>query len=307
MSSTTGTGPVDRGRRLTSPAVVREILAREGVRPLHFLGQNFLVDANVLRIVTDAAELMHFDTVVEVGPGLGALTQALAEQSGRVYAIESDRHMVEALRRELAYAKNLVLVEADAASFDLETLWEGPRPEGVKMVSNLPYQIAATLLVEWLRGYAWLGEYTVMVQREVAERIAAAAGGRDYSSATVKIQYRAVVTRVANVSRNSFYPKPRVDSTILHLVRRPEGEGRDMPLAGDERFFDRVVTAAFSQRRKKLMNSIGGTIPGLSPRAVAMALADLGIHESARAEQLTPAEFAGLSDLLLNSAAPEVR
>lgn len=299
MEPSMGSGvPQRRERRLTSPAVITELLRSEGISPRHAFGQNFLIDGNVLRIIVQAAGLEPFDTVVEVGPGLGALTQALVEQSGRVYAIESDPRLHELLVRELDKATNLVAIQADAMAVDLEVIWAGNPPEEAKMVSNLPYQIAATLLVDWLRDYEWLREYTVMVQREVAERIAAAAGGKDYSSATVKIQYRATVTKVASVSRNSFYPPPRVDSSILHLVRRGEGEGRGVPEARDEAFFDRLVTAAFHQRRKKIVNSVRSRIPDISARQIVMALAELGVKDSARAEELTTSEFAELSNLM---------
>lgn len=294
-----GAGRDRPGRLLTSPAVVRELLTSEGLRPRRSLGQNFLVDANVLRIITDATRVSHFDTVVEVGPGLGALTQALVERAGRVYAIESDPAMAAILSRELGYAKNLVVVRADAMACDLPALWKERPPEGVKMVSNLPYQIAATLLVDWLRDHEWLAEYTVMVQREVGERILAEPGGKDYSSATVKIRYRAEVSKVANVSRNSFYPRPRVDSAVVRLLRRPPGRGPDAAPAEDEAFMDRVVTSAFSQRRKKVVNSVSAGIEGVTARRVALALADLGISRAARAEDLNPAEYAGLSNLLM--------
>jgi 16S rRNA (adenine1518-N6/adenine1519-N6)-dimethyltransferase len=293
-----GAGRDRPNRLLTSPAVIRELLAAEGVRPRRSFGQNFLIDGNILRIITEAARIAHFDTVIEVGPGLGALTQALVEQAGRVYAIESDPRMVAMLARELGYAHNLVIVGADALACDVRGLWKDRPPEGVKMVSNLPYQIAATLLVSWLQAFDWLREYTVMVQREVADRIAADAGGKDYSSASVKIQYRATVSRVTNVSRNCFYPRPGVDSSVLHLVRRPEGVDRGVPAVDDECFFDRVVTAAFSQRRKKLLNSVGSGVAGLSGRRITMALAELGLAESTRAEELTPSEFARLSNIL---------
>ncbi len=294
-----GSGRPYSDRRLTSPTVVRELLSTAGIRPQRSYGQNFLVDANVLRRITEAARVAHYDTIVEVGPGLGALTQALAEKAGRVYAIEADRRMIEILRGELDYTANLMVIEADAMSFDLESLWEEKPPEGVKMVSNLPYNVAATLLVDWLRDYEWLEEYTVMVQREVADRIAAGAGGKDYSAATVKIQYRAYVSRIANVSRNSFYPRPRVESSILRLSRKRAGEGASEPRARDEVFFDNLVTAAFRQRRKKMANSVGGTMPALAVGRVADALEELGLSSSSRAEELTPAQFAALSNVLV--------
>ena len=301
---TPGTGLLVPGphRRLTSPAVVRELLSGAGLRPRRGYGQNFLVDANVLRITTEAAALEPFDTVIEVGAGLGALTQALVEQSGKVYAIETDERLAEILERELAYVGNLVLIRADAMDLDPASLWQGSPPDNTKMVSNLPYQIAATLLVDWLRDHDWVTSYTVMVQREVADRITGGPGGKDYSGATVKIQYRAEAHKVASVSRNSFYPRPQVDSAIVHLRRRAEGEKQGMPRAEDEGLFDRLVTAAFQQRRKKLANAVSAGFPGLTPEVVARALGEIVKPAGARAEELSPAEFALLSNALARRA-----
>jgi len=285
--------------RLTSPQIVRRLLVSEGIRPRRAFGQNFLVDANILRIITGAAGLRSSDTVIEVGPGLGALTQALVEQVRHVYAIEFDPTMVKILEKEFTGADRLVLVHADALAFDLASFREGSPPERVKMVSNLPYQIAATLVVKWLIKYPWLSEYTVMVQREVADRIAANPGSKEYSAASVKIQYRAKVERVAGVSRNSFYPRPGVDSAVLHLERLADGGERDIPLACDEPFFDQVVTSAFSQRRKKLANSVAAGVPGVDRDSVVDALHAMGRHEAVRAEELSQVEFTELSNYLL--------
>jgi 16S rRNA (adenine1518-N6/adenine1519-N6)-dimethyltransferase len=274
------------------------------MHPSRSRGQNFLVDANILRIISDAAELRPLDTVIEVGAGLGALTQALLEQAGRVYAIESDSRLVRILQRELGEARNLVLVEADAARFDLESLWDDAPPGDVKMVSNLPYQIAARLVVDYLRSYPWLGRMTVMVQREVAERLAASPGGRDYSQASVKVQARASVDMVAGVSRNSFLPRPRVDSTILDIIR----------LTGEQAMlsealavvFDDVVTSAFAQRRKKLANSLSaGGSPLATREQVRAALETIGKAQDSRAEELSPNEFAQLVEVLAERRALE--
>lgn len=292
-----GDGPLPRGRgperMLTSPAVVSELLEREGLMPKRGYGQNFLVDANVLRIITKAARLEAGDTAVEVGPGPGALTQALVERCAKVYAVESDENMIRVLRRELAGASNLVTIHADALEFDLESLWEAGAPERIKMVSNLPYGIAATLLVKWLQNYPWMREYTVMVQREVADRIVARPGGKDYSAASVKIQHRAEARRVANVSRNSFWPKPRVDSSIVSLSVGEQEED-----AGRAATFDRVVTAAFAHRRKKLVNSVAVGIEELSQADVARALEEIGVSPGARAEELSAPHFARLAIIL---------
>ncbi len=286
-------------RTLASPNTVKNLLASAGIHPNRSLGQNFLVDANILRIITDAADLSPFDTVIEVGAGLGALTQALVEQCGKVYALESDRRLMRILARELSYARNLVLVEADAARYDFEQLWEAEPPDDVKMVSNLPYRIAASLVVGCLKRYPWISRYTIMVQREVAERLLCEPGCRDYSSASVKAQVLARVRRVANVSRNSFYPRPRVDSTILNLERRPESELVEEFGADGMGRFDRVVTAAFSQRRKKLANALAAShdLPA-DGEVVRHALQRIGRDPSVRAEDLSPEEFVDLSEML---------
>lgn len=285
-------------RTLASPKTVRNLLDSAGIHPSRSLGQNFLVDANILRIITDAADLSLYDTVIEVGAGLGALTQALVEQCGKVYALESDSRLIRMLARELSYAGNLVLVEADAARYDLTGLWESHPPDDVKMVSNLPYRIAATLVVNCLKRHPWLKSYTIMVQREVADRILCEPGRRDYSSASVKTQVLARVRRVANVSRNSFYPRPAVDSTILNLQRRPDAELEEKFGGGTQRF-DRVVTAAFNQRRKKLANALASS-PGLSTdtASVRQALQRIGRNPAARAEDLSPEDFVDLAEML---------
>lgn len=288
-------------RTLASPSTVRSLLDAAGIRPSRSMGQNFLIDANILRIIIEAAGLGPFDTVIEVGAGLGALTQALVEEGGRVWALESDRRLMRILERELAYATNLVLVEADAARFDFETLWESGPPATVGMVSNLPYQIAATLLIDCLKRYEWLRSYTVMVQREVAERILCGPGSRDYSAASVKVQALSEVRRVASVSRNSFYPRPGVDSTILHLVRRDPGL---LPRVVRSGLFDAVVTGAFAQRRKKLANSLGSSeLTGAGPAEVRAALAAAGKDTGGRAEDLSPDEFVVLAQALEEAGA----
>ncbi len=192
-----------------------------------------------------------------------------------------------------------MLVEADAARFDLNTLWETDPPDDVKMVSNLPYQIAATLIVDCLMRHDWIREYTVMVQREVAGRLAAGPGSREYSGASVKTQVRASVSRVANVSRNCFYPKPKVDSTILRLARRGAADSPAILEPGAGEFFDQVVSAAFSQRRKKLTNSMSSAPKlGLTAERVRLALLDLNKDPGSRAEELSTAEFVELARLL---------
>ena len=292
----TGRGP---RRRLASPAVVMELLAANDIRPRRSRGQNFLIDANVLDIIAEAASLAPGDTVIEVGAGLGALTELLAERCRKVFALESDPRLARVLETELGDAGNLVLLEADAAAFDLSSLWPGEPPEGVKMVANLPYQIAATLVIDCLSLFPWIQEYTVMVQREVADRVTSAPGSRSYSAATVKIACRASARRVAKVSRNSFYPRPGVDSAVLHLERLEDNAVPGGPRgAGEEEFLDRVVTAAFHQRRKKIANSLSSGLPSMDREDVYRALASIGREENVRAEGLSPEEFVELAEIL---------
>lgn len=301
MRETGGSLQAERRKatKVTSPVVARELLDSAGVRPSTARGQNFLVDANVLGVIERAAALSPEDVVVEVGAGLGALTELLVERCGTVYAIESDSRLFGIIETRLKGAGNLVLVHGDAVRFDLESLWPGRRPQRVRMVSNLPYRIAATLVLDWLVAYPVITDYTVMVQREVAARMTASPGGKDYSAATVKIAYRAEAKRVASVSRNSFYPRPRIDSVVVRIVRRSAGSGEGWPHARDERLYDLVVTAAFQQRRKKLSNSLA-THPdlGVDAAAVRESLTRLGRGADTRAEELSPQEYVGLSDLI---------
>jgi 16S rRNA (adenine1518-N6/adenine1519-N6)-dimethyltransferase len=285
-----------KSRSLSSPRVVSEILRSEGIRPRRSMGQNFLVDANVLDIIEEAAGLERTDTAIEVGAGVGALTQVLAENCDRVLAFEPDRRLARVLRGELGGLEGLTIIEEDALDFDLEALFDGVPPTA-SLVSNLPYRIAATLIIKWLAGYPWISDYTVMVQREVADRICAEPGGRDYSAATVKVRCRAKVRRVAKVSRNSFLPSPAVDSAIVRLDRLEGG-----PLASiDGGLFDYVVSACFSQRRKKIINALTTGRGRFTPEGAEAALKELGIDAGSRAEDVPPQRYAKLAASLQGS------
>ncbi|MBN2168308.1 MAG: ribosomal RNA small subunit methyltransferase A, partial [Actinobacteria bacterium] len=242
----------------------------------------------------DAAGLTGTDTVLEIGPGLGAMTQVLAENSGRVFAVENDPRLVGVLRRELSGALNLEIIEEDAMRCDLEAVVGKEAAGKVKMIANLPYNIAATLIIRCLQKYSWISEYVVMVQQEVAERILSRPGIRSYSAATVRIGCRAEVSKVTDVSRNCFYPKPKVDSTVVKIMRKEE-----LVFESDkqERVFESVVSGAFHQRRKKLVNSVCSTIKSLERGNVSEALVSLGKDPDVRAEELSPLDFLELSKL----------
>lgn len=268
------------------------------------MGQNFLVDANILGIITDAAALNRQDTVIEVGTGLGVLTEALAGLAGEVFSIEVDRGLAAIAARELSDAENLTLVNADAMRFDLSSFFQDGPPQGVKLVANLPYGIAATLLINYLDRYPWITEYIIMVQKEVGDRLTSDPGSRDYSAATVRAQVFANLSRIARVSRNSFYPKPMVDSVIIRISRKeqpllpgPDATFSSCSEADEEAsFFNRIVSAAFNQRRKKLVNALSSGIgTGIKTEAVRQELVRMGLPVDARAEMLSPADFVELS------------
>lgn len=291
---------IEERMRVLSPSYLKEILRSYGVKPRSSLGQNFLIDRNVLRIIEKAARLSREDVVIEVGAGAGALTQLLAEKCSQVVAIEQDSGLSNFLKDSFRGVENVRIIESDALKTPLETMFS-EIPREAKMVSNLPYSIAATLLISWLRQYHWITEYTVMVQREVASRFTANPGSKDYSQATVKINYYSRVEKIATVSSNSFFPKPRVESVILRLQRYNSGakRKRDFPQAKDERFFDLIVSAGFQQRRKKLVNSITGCPEvDVDQEIIIKALRQVCKMENPRAEDLSVVEFVKLSNLL---------
>lgn len=280
-----------RERPVTSPAVARALLREAGVRPSRSYGQNFLVDGNILAVIAREADLSADTTAIEVGAGLGALTELLVDRCRYVYALESDRRLIELLRRRLSEKENLELILTDASRFDFEKFKLSGCFREAAMVSNLPYRIAASIVVDCLIKYPWITAYTVMVQREVADRMTAKPGSKDYSSATVKIKSRARVARVAEVSRTCFFPRPLVDSALVRIDRLSRSLADE---AGPG--FDGVVRAAFSQRRKKLLSALRAGLDE-DPGRVKYALASIG-KEQARAEELSPEEFAQLAKSL---------
>ncbi|HEX6921101.1 MAG TPA: 16S rRNA (adenine(1518)-N(6)/adenine(1519)-N(6))-dimethyltransferase RsmA [Actinomycetes bacterium] len=274
---------------LLGPADVRELAARLGIRPTKQLGQNFVVDANTVRRIVRTAGLAPDDVVVEVGPGLGSLTLGLLEVCSRVVAVELDAVLAGALAptvaaRAPAYASRLEVVHADAAR--VQSL---PGPPPTALVANLPYNVAVPVLLHLLDRFPSLGKGLVMVQAEVAERLAAAPGSRIYGVPSVKAAWYAEVRRAGTVGRTVFWPAPNVDSGLVALRRReppPTTATREQVFA--------LVDAAFAQRRKTLRAALAGWAG--SPAAAETALRAAGIDPRARGEALGVAEFARLAE-----------
>jgi 16S rRNA (adenine1518-N6/adenine1519-N6)-dimethyltransferase len=249
------------------------------------LGQHFLVDENLLGVIGRLAELAPVDVVLEIGPGLGVLTTFLADQATHVHAVELDRSLEPRLREVIAGRANVELHFGDALQLDLGRL--GPRP--TKLVSNLPYNVATPLVVESLDGLPSLEHWTVMVQREVADRFFAAPSTKAYGAVSVLVQLAADRSGFHPVSRTVFRPRPNVDSALVAFRRRE--------LPQDYVRVKEVVRAAFAHRRKQLANSL--ELAGLADRETAStALAAIGRGASARAEELTPPEFVALTRAL---------
>ena len=250
-------------------------------------GQNFLVDTQVIGSILAAIAPRRDDLIVEIGPGLGALTAPLIERLDRLHAVEIDRDIVARLRRRFP-AEQLVLHEGDALSFDFGALAVGDQV--LRVVGNLPYNISTPLLFHLAQFADQVYDMHFMLQKEVVERMVAEPGGADYGRLSVMLQYRFVIDRLLDVPPESFDPAPRVDSAVVRLIpRRPE----DLT-ARDEQYFAALVAQAFSQRRKMLRNTLKGVIDDT-------VFTEAGIAPTVRAEDLSVADYIRLS----NAVAPD--
>ena len=270
--------------RLLSPADVKALLAAHEVRPSRALGQNFLADPNTARRITRLAELPPGGRILEVGPGVGSLTLALAEDAGEVLALELDRHLLPVLEEVLAGTPNVRLVHGDALTADYDALLG---PDSWSMVSNLPYNIATPLLARLLDDVPRLGRLVVMVQKEVAERLAAPPGAPGCGAISVKVAFHTTASLLATVPPTVFVPRPRVDSAVVAFDRRP-APPVEVPS------YENLITlarAGFGQRRKMLRQALR---PVLGPEAEDV-LRSAGIDPKARAERLGLEEWAELA------------
>lgn len=253
------------------------------------LGQHFLNDPAVLGRIVDAAGLTDSDTVVEIGPGPGGLTRLLAGKVRHVIAIELDEALFRRLRSKLGEERNIDLIQGDALKFPFGTLGR------FKVVSNIPYYVTTPIIFALLDARENLETMTLTIQKEVAERIVAPPGGKDYGVLSIMVQYRADPELKFVIPKEAFIPPPRVDSAVVHIRMRE----KPRVLVKDEAVFFRVVKTAFSQRRKTLANSLkslGEDIRGILTRS--------GIDPKRRPETLSLPEFAGLADLLFEESGP---
>ncbi len=263
-------------------------------------GQNFLIDTSVLERIIKAAQISTEDCVLEIGPGIGTMTQYLAETAGKVVAVEIDKALIPILEETLGPYENVTVLQGDILKVNIGELAEKyHKGKPLKVVANLPYYITTPIIMGLFEKKVPLDSITVMVQKEVAERMRAKPGTKDYGALSLAVQYYAVPQIVANVPPNCFMPRPVVGSAVVKLTcfEKPPVEVKS------ERFLFALIRAAFNQRRKMLINALTGAGGiDVTKDRITEALEKLGIQETIRGEKLSLAEFAGLADMLYNGS-----
>lgn len=280
---------------LYSPQVIKAIKQKFGFKNSKSLGQNFLTDPEVIRAIVSGAEVSEKDLVIEIGPGFGVLTDEAAKHAGKVIAIEIDKDLLPVLEFTLAAHKNIEIINEDVLKIDLNELIDNVKIENVKIIGNLPYYITTPILMKLLESNLNAESITVMMQKEVAERILAEPGGKEYGALSVAVQYRTIAETIIEVPRESFFPAPKVDSEVLKLTLRDEPAVKPI----DEALFFRLVKAGFSQRRKTILNSLSTS--GYPKEEIAACLEAVGIDNKRRAETLSLQDFCSISDYFSKS------
>ena len=281
---------------LGNPKYTIEVLQKYGFVFQKRFGQNFLIDTHVLDRIISASEITKDDFVLEIGPGIGTMTQYLAENAGHVVAVEIDRNLIPILKETLADYDNVTVINEDILRVDIKALAEeynGGKP--IKVVANLPYYITTPIIMGLFESGVPIDNITVMVQKEVADRMKEGPGSKDYGALSLAVQYYAEPEIVANVPPNCFIPRPNVGSAVIRLTRHKE-----MPVeVKDPALMFKIIRASFNQRRKTLQNGLGNA-PELpyTKEQIAAAIAEMGLTPTIRGEALSLAQFAQLSDIL---------
>ncbi len=257
-------------------------------------GQNFLIDTHVLDKIIQAAEITDRDCVLEIGPGIGTVTQRLAEAARHVVAVEIDKNLIPILEETLGDYDNITVINQDILKMDIPKLVEehnGKRP--VKVVANLPYYITTPIIMGLFESQVPIDNLTVMVQKEVAQRMQVGPGSKDYGALSLAVQYYAKPYLVANVPPNCFIPRPNVGSAVIRLTRHQDPPVR----TADPELMFRLIRASFNQRRKTLQNGLNNSAELDYPKEIiAEAIDSLGLPPSVRGETLTLEQFARLAD-----------
>lgn len=272
-----------------------EILKAHNISARKKYGQNFLINRNILEGIISAAKIDDTDNVLEIGPGLGVLTQYLCKNAKKVVAVEIDSDLIPVLNETLSEYDNVRIINDDILKIDINSIFNG---ESFKVVANLPYYITTPIIMKILEQDIPYTNITVMVQKEVAQRMQAGPGSKDYGALSLAVQYYTQANIAEYVSPDCFIPRPAVDSAVISLEKYDECP----VVVNDEKYMFKLIRAAFNQRRKTLSNSLKNAADlNVDAAAVVEALNSIGKSERTRGEELTLEDFAKLSDTLMNA------
>ena len=280
--------------KLSNPKETIQVIQKYQFAFQKKFGQNFLIDPHVLDKIIAAAQISKDDCVLEIGPGIGTLTQYLAENARQVVAVEIDANLIPILEETLKDYPNVTVINEDILKVDMEGLAkEHNQGRPIKVVANLPYYITTPIIMSLFEQQVPVDNITVMVQKEVAERMQAGPGSKDYGALSLAVQYYASPYIVANVPPNCFIPRPNVGSAVIRLTRHKEPPVK----VKDEKLMFRLIRASFNQRRKTLQNSLNNS-PELSytKEQIGQAIGSLGLGATVRGEALTLEQFGALAD-----------
>ncbi|MED4968342.1 MULTISPECIES: 16S rRNA (adenine(1518)-N(6)/adenine(1519)-N(6))-dimethyltransferase RsmA [Bacillaceae] len=283
---------------IATPGRTREILEKYGFSFKKSLGQNFLIDTNILRKIVDFAELSDETGAIEIGPGIGALTEQLARRAKKVVAFEIDQRLLPILEDTLSPYGNIRIIHQDVLKADIHRVIseEFTGMTDIMVVANLPYYVTTPIIMKLLTDRLPIRGMVVMLQKEVADRLAAKPGTKDYGSLSIAIQYYTEAETVMTVPRTVFIPQPNVDSAVIRLIKRKQPPVK----VEDEAFFFQVVRASFAQRRKTILNNLVNNLPNgkAMKEQIERVLTETDIDPRRRGETLTMEEFAALSNAL---------
>lgn len=282
--------------KLYAPSTIQDIKQRHDFKLSKSLGQNFITDRNVIEKIVDGAGIGPDDLVIEIGPGIGVLTAAAAETASRVVAVEIDKKLIPILSETLGQYDNIRVINRDILKTDINEIINEERAAGnftggVKIMGNLPYYITTPIIMSILENGVAADSITIMMQKEVADRIKSAPGGKTYGALSVAVQYYCSVEQITSVPKEVFVPRPKVDSAVLRLSVRKE---KPVELASEKVFFA-CIKHGFGQRRKTLLNSLTG-VCGLPKEQIKEILTETGIEVNRRAETLDIKEFAAIAN-----------
>ncbi len=280
---------------LGNPSKTSEILNKFGLTAQKRYGQNFLIDSNILEKIVASAGITEEDTVLEIGPGIGTLTQHLAEAAKKVICVEIDKNMIPVLEYTLADFENVTVINQDILKADIVNILKENGAESAKVVANLPYYITTPIIMELLEKDLPIESITVMIQKEVAERMQTGPGSKDYGALSLAVAFYSKAEVKMTVSPNCFIPRPNVDSAVIRLdkLKEPAVKVKDRA----EMF--RIIKGAFEQRRKTLTNALShSSAYKTDKKNIENALLEMGKNINIRGEELTLEEFACLSDIL---------